>query len=120
MQECKYASILSPNIFDLNPTWPKLFQTERTRQLAHLPSFCELVFFALAHCHNDDFCADSRFSCRFQDQAKRVSLLCAGPGFTENIKCPLFDGFPKTMGAINAFPAVNRFLKTSFLGAAPV
>ena len=30
-----------------------------------------------------------RFSCHFQDQAKRVSLLCAGPGFTENIKCPL-------------------------------
>ena len=45
------------------------------------------------------WCLDLKFSCRFQDQAKRVSLLCAGPGFTENIKCPLFDGFPKTMGA---------------------
>ena len=43
MQECKYASILNPNIFDPNLTWPKLFQTERTRRLAHLPSFCELV-----------------------------------------------------------------------------
>ena len=41
---CKNASILSWNIFDPNLTWPKLFQTERTRRLAHLPSFCELVF----------------------------------------------------------------------------
>ena len=43
MQECKYASVLSRNIFDPNLTWPKLFQTERTWRLAHLPSFCELV-----------------------------------------------------------------------------
>ena len=43
MQECKYASILSPKFFDPNLTWPKLFQTERTRRLAHLQSFCELV-----------------------------------------------------------------------------
>ena len=43
MQECKYASILSRNIFDPNLTWPKLFQTEHTLRLAHLPSFCELV-----------------------------------------------------------------------------
>ena len=40
MQVSKY---LSPNIFDPNLTWPNLFQTERTRRLAHLPSFCELV-----------------------------------------------------------------------------
>ena len=44
MQECKYASILSPNIFDPNLTWPELFQTEHTQRLAHLLSFCELVF----------------------------------------------------------------------------
>ena len=47
MQGCKYASILSRNIFDPNLIWPKLFQTERTRQLAHLLSFCELVYFSL-------------------------------------------------------------------------
>ena len=44
MQESKYAGILSPNIFDPNLTSPELFQTEHTRRLAHLPSFCELVF----------------------------------------------------------------------------
>ena len=49
MQECKYASILSPNIFDPNLTWPKFFQTERTRRLAHLPSFCELVSSLSSH-----------------------------------------------------------------------
>ena len=43
MKVCKNASILSPKIFDPNLNWPKLFQTERTRRLAHLPSFCELV-----------------------------------------------------------------------------
>ena len=43
MQECKYASILNQNFFDPNLTWPKLFQTEHTLRLAHLPSFCELV-----------------------------------------------------------------------------
>ena len=41
---CKYASILGQNFFDPYVTQPKLFQTERTRRLAHLPSFCELVF----------------------------------------------------------------------------
>ena len=49
MQECKYASILSRNIFDPNLTWPKLFQTERTRRLAHLPSFCGLVLLNQLH-----------------------------------------------------------------------
>ena len=48
MQEYKYASILSRNIFDPNLTWPKPFQTERTRRLAHLPSFCELVLKVLS------------------------------------------------------------------------
>ena len=36
-------NILGPNIFDPKLTRPKLFQTKRTRWLAHLPSFCELV-----------------------------------------------------------------------------
>ena len=49
MQECKYASILSPNICDLNLTWPKLFQTERIRRLAHLPS----LFICISR---SDFC----------------------------------------------------------------
>ena len=40
---CKYGSILGPNFIDLMVTQPKLFQTERTWWLAHLPSFCELV-----------------------------------------------------------------------------
>ena len=40
---CKYASILGKNFFDPKVTQPKLFQTERSRRLAHLPSFCELV-----------------------------------------------------------------------------
>ena len=53
MQECKYASILSWNIFDPNLTWPKLFQTERTQRLAHLPSFCELVSLPLSLSHSD-------------------------------------------------------------------
>ena len=47
MQVCKYASIWCPNIFNPNLTCPKLFQTERTRRLAHLPSFCELVHYAM-------------------------------------------------------------------------
>jgi len=34
---------LCPNFFDPRLTRPKLFQTERTRRLACLPSFCELV-----------------------------------------------------------------------------
>ena len=41
---CKYESNLGPNFFDPNVTQAKLFQTERTRRLAHPPSFCELVF----------------------------------------------------------------------------
>ena len=45
MQECKYACFLSPQNFNPNLTWSKLFQTERTRRLAHLLSFCELVSF---------------------------------------------------------------------------
>ena len=36
-------NILGPNFFNLKLTQPKLFQTKRTRQLAHLRSFCELV-----------------------------------------------------------------------------
>ena len=37
---------IGPNFFKLKLTKPKLFQTEHTRQLACLPSFCELVFTA--------------------------------------------------------------------------
>ena len=48
MQECKYVSILSSNVFDPNLTWPKVFQTKRTRRLAHLPSFCELVLYCFS------------------------------------------------------------------------
>ena len=44
---CKYANILGPNFFDPKDTQPKLFETERTRRLAHLPSFCELVAYWL-------------------------------------------------------------------------
>ena len=40
----KCASILGPNFFDPKVTQPKLYQTERTRRLTYLPSFCELVF----------------------------------------------------------------------------
>ena len=37
--------ILGPNFFDPKLTRPKLFQTERTRRLACLPSFCEFVVY---------------------------------------------------------------------------
>ena len=47
-------NILGPNIFDPQLTRPKLFQTERTRPLACLPSFCELVHLVgLAACQYD-------------------------------------------------------------------
>ena len=39
-----YKNILAPNLLDPKLTRAKLFETERTRQLACLPSFCELVF----------------------------------------------------------------------------
>ena len=48
---CKYASILGPNF------QPRLFQTERIRRLAHLPSFCELVHpFLPQFFRNNIFC----------------------------------------------------------------
>ena len=36
--------VLGLGVFDQNLAWPKLFQTKQTRRLAHLPSFCELVY----------------------------------------------------------------------------
>ena len=36
-------NILGPNFFNPKFTRTKLFQTDRTRRLAHLPSFCEFV-----------------------------------------------------------------------------
>ena len=40
---CKYASILGPTIFKQNVTQSEAFKTERTQQLAHLPTFCKII-----------------------------------------------------------------------------
>ena len=40
-------NILSPNFFNPKLTQPNVFQTERSRRLACLPSFCELVYIYL-------------------------------------------------------------------------
>ena len=42
---------LAPKTFDKKFSGPKLFQIERTRRLAHLPSFCELVPLWTTYCH---------------------------------------------------------------------
>ena len=43
--------MLGPNFFDSELTQPKLFQTKRTRRLACLLSFCELVFCLMGNAH---------------------------------------------------------------------
>ena len=42
-------NILGQNFSNSKLTWSKLFQTEHTRRLVHVPSFYELVFFILIH-----------------------------------------------------------------------
>ena len=77
-----YKNILALNFLDPKLTRAKLFETERTRRLACLPSFCELVSIVFLY-----FLLAFRFSRGMPEKLKTIILTSAKILSQKNVFC---------------------------------